>query len=155
MKALVQRVLRGSVTIDDRIVGSIGRGFVILVGAGVGDTEDHARQLAHKTVNLRVFPDEKGRMNLSIQDTGGEILVVPQFTLYADTTKGNRPSFVRAASPELAENLYSSYVDALRRTIDQSRVATGVFRSAMTVEIVNDGPVTIELTVEPRGDDAT
>ena len=94
-------------------------------------------------------------MNLSIQDTGGEILVVPQFTLYADTTKGNRPSFVRAASPELAENLYSSYVDALRRTIDQSRVATGVFRSAMTVEIVNDGPVTIELTVEPRGDDAT
>lgn len=148
MKALIQRVQRGSVTVDGNTVGAIGAGYVVLVGIREGDTETDARSLADKTLNLRIFPDENDRMNRSVRDINGDILVVSQFTLYADTRKGNRPSFVRAANPELAEHLYETYVTALRADIGNKRVATGRFRAMMTVEIINDGPVTIELTTD-------
>jgi D-tyrosyl-tRNA(Tyr) deacylase len=126
----------------------IGRGYVVLLGVRPGDREEDARQLAHKTVNLRVFPDDAGRMNLSIQDVAGEILVVSQFTLYADTRRGNRPGFSGAAEPVLARALYEEYVAALRRAMGEARVVTGEFGASMQVEILNDGPVTIELTTD-------
>ena len=150
MKALVQRVRRGSVFVEDEVVGEINRGYVVLLGVRTGDTEEDARHLAHKTVNLRIFPDQTNRMNLSIQDIGGKILVISQFTLYADTKKGNRPSFVKAAPPETAEVLYGAYVESLRRDLGDSRVATGIFGSMMAVEIINDGPVTVELSTDSR-----
>lgn len=146
VKALVQRAARARVTVEGRSFGEIGRGLVVLVGVRNGDTEQDARHLAHKTVNLRVFPDADGKMNLSVQDIGGSVLAVSQFTLYADTRKGNRPSFVQAAEPGPAEALYLEYVQGLRRALGPERVGTGVFRAEMQVELVNDGPVTIELT---------
>ena len=148
MKAIIQRVSRGSVTVAGDVIGSIGRGYVVLLGVRDGDTEQDARLLADKTVNLRVFSDDADKMNLSIESIGGEVLVISQFTLYADTRKGNRPSFIRAAAPETADALYEEYVAGLRRALGDSRVATGVFGAMMTVEIVNDGPVTIELTTD-------
>lgn len=148
MKALIQRVLRGNVSVGNKIVGKISRGYVVLLGVRTGDTEKNALYLAHKTVSLRVFPDNNQRMNLSIQDINGEILVIPQFTLYADTKKGCRPSFINAAPPEIAEVLYNTYVNALRRAIGNHHVATGTFRETMTVEIINNGPVTIEIISE-------
>jgi D-tyrosyl-tRNA(Tyr) deacylase len=126
-------------------VGQTGRGFVILLGVGREDRPADAEYLARKTVHLRIFPDDQGRMNLSIQNIAGEVLVISQFTLYADTRKGNRPSFIAAAPPEQARALYDVYVDYLRHSLGDQRVATGVFGAEMTVEIVNDGPVTIEL----------
>lgn len=148
MKALIQRVKRGSVTVEGEAVGSIDRGFVVLLGVTHSDTERQARLLAHKTLLLRVFPDEEGKMNRSLRDIRGEILVVSQFTLYADTRKGNRPSFVQAAAPEQGNRLYEEYVDGIRRAIGDGRLATGRFGAMMSVEIVNDGPVTIELLAE-------
>ncbi|MFC1498207.1 D-aminoacyl-tRNA deacylase [Verrucomicrobiota bacterium] len=150
MKALIQRVKRGSVSVDSQITGKIDKGFVVLLGVKEGDKEEDALHLAHKTVNLRVFPDEQSKMNLSIQDINGEILVISQFTLYADTRKGNRPSFAKAAPPELAESLYNTYIDSLARAIGKDRVAAGVFGAMMTVEIINDGPVTVELTSDNK-----
>lgn len=150
MKALVQRVSRGCVRVNGAEIGAIGRGFVVLLGVREGDTEDDARQLAYKTENLRVFTDENDKMNRSLHDVGGAVLAVSQFTLYADTRKGNRPSFVRAAPPLLAESLYETYVAALRAALGADRVATGRFRAAMEVELVNDGPVTIELCTDGR-----
>jgi D-tyrosyl-tRNA(Tyr) deacylase len=151
MKALIQRVQRGRVTVDGGVVGEIGRGYVALLGVRPGDTEADARHLAQRTVSLRVFADANGKMNLCVQDVGGGILVVSQFTLYADTRKGNRPSFIGAAPPDAAETLYGVYVDALRRALGEQRVATGRFGAAMVVEIVNDGPVTIELNTDGDG----
>jgi D-tyrosyl-tRNA(Tyr) deacylase len=148
MKALVQRVTEGRVTIDGDVAGRIGTGFVVLFGARHGDTAEDARYLAHKTVNLRVFRDEADRMNRSIEDIGGQILVISQFTLYADTRKGNRPSFIGAAEPALANALYEEYVAALRRSLGDARVATGRFGASMSVLIVNDGPVTVELNTD-------
>ena len=153
MKALIQRAARGSVTVDGKIVGQIGPGLVALLGVRTGDTEHEARYLAQKTANLRIFSDAEGKMNLSVQDAGGAILVVSQFTLYADTRKGNRPSFIDAAPPATAEALYGIYVAALRRILGDTRVATGTFRAAMSLEIVNDGPVTVELRAEAGGSD--
>lgn len=150
MKALIQRVARGSVVIEHETIGSIGRGYVVLLGVKNGDTEEDARHLAHKTVNLRIFPDDDYKMNRSIEDIRGEILVISQFTLYAHTRKGNRPSFVEAAPPETAESLYGVYVDALRAAMGETRVKTGTFRAMMQVEIINDGPVTIELRSDGR-----
>ena len=150
MKALIQRVLRGRVTVAGEITGQIGRGYVVLLGVSKGDLEEGALHLAQKTVNLRIFPDSEDRMNLSILDIEGEILVISQFTLCADTRKGNRPGFASAAPPEIAEKLYNVYVDAIRRELGDARVATGVFRAMMSVEIINDGPVTIELSTEDR-----
>ena len=155
MKALVQRVSRGRVTVDGSVAGEIGRGYVVLLGVKKGDTEGDARYLAEKTTSLRIFPDDADKMNLSVVDAGGSVLVVSQFTLYSDTRKGNRPSFVASAEPETAERLYGVYVGHLRRILGEGRVATGVFRARMEVEIVNDGPVTIELCSDGRfnGDD--
>jgi len=143
MKALVQRVVKGSVTVDGEIVGSIGRGLVVLAGVGAGDTEKDVEYLAEKVANLRIFSDAGGKFNLSALDTGGEVLLISQFTLMADTRKGRRPSFSDAAPPEDAERLISLFVDRLRAA--GLRVATGRFRAHMLVEIHNDGPVTIML----------
>jgi D-tyrosyl-tRNA(Tyr) deacylase len=145
MKAWIQRVKKGSVTIEDRKVCEIGQGYVVLLGVRRGDTAEDARYLADRTVNLRIFPDADGKMNLSIQDVAGEIIVVSQFTLHADTRKGNRPSFIDAADPVAAESLYNDFVAALRSELGDDRVGTGVFRADMLVEIQNDGPVSIEL----------
>jgi len=148
MKVLIQRVARARVTVGEDTAGEIGRGFVVLLGVRVGDAEADALRLAQKTVDLRIFPDDQEKMNRSLVDVGGSALVISQFTLYADTRKGNRPSFVQAAPPELAEQLYEVYVAALRRGLGDARVATGRFRAHMQVELVNDGPVTIELTTD-------
>jgi D-tyrosyl-tRNA(Tyr) deacylase len=150
MKAIVQRVQKGSVTVGGQTTGEIGRGYVVLLGVKQGDTEEHARYLAHRTVDLRIFPDAQDKMNLSVQDVNGQVLVVSQFTLYADTQKGNRPSFIRAAAPALAEQLYGVYVDALRSALGPDKIATGTFRASMLVEILNDGPVTIDLCTDER-----
>ena len=150
MKALVQRVSRGSVTIDAETVGSIGCGFVVLLGVRHGDTTEDAKQLASKTAALRVFRDDADKMNLSLMDIGGQALVISQFTLYADTRKGNRPSFVRAAEPVLAESLYDEYVKRLGESLGPENIATGRFGAMMEVEIVNDGPVTVELSTDTK-----
>lgn len=150
MKALIQRVSRARVTVDGRETGAIGKGFAVLLGVRIGDTDADAVTLAEKTASLRIFEDEDGKMNLALLEAGGSVLVVSQFTLYADTRKGNRPSFIQAAPPEEAERLYEVYVAQLRRILGPAKVATGVFRASMSVEIVNDGPVTIELSSDPK-----
>ena len=145
MKALIQRVQRGGVSVEGRVIGAIGRGYVVFLGVKQGDTAEDATYLAEKTVSLRIFPDEQDRMNRSIMEVGGSILVISQFTLHADTRKGNRPSFILAAPAEQAKALYETYVASLRRVMGEARVPTGQFQAMMTVEIMNDGPVTIEL----------
>lgn len=147
MKALIQRITSGKVTIDGKIVGQIGKGYVVLLGVKEVDSEKEVEILAEKTVNLRVMNDVQGKMNLSIKDVDGNILVISQFTLYADIKKGRRPSFVHAAKPELANRLYQSYVDHLRK-LGIKNVQTGEFGAYMEVEIVNDGPVTVMLDSE-------
>ncbi|MDX1493660.1 MAG: D-aminoacyl-tRNA deacylase [Longimicrobiales bacterium] len=147
MRVVLQRVARGEVRIDGEVVGSIGRGHVLLVGFADGDGPDEVEWMADKVVGLRVFPDDDGKMNLSLDDVGGELLVVSQFTLYGDTRKGRRPSFVGAAHPDVAIPLYEAFVDALRSR-GVSRVETGEFGAMMDVELVNDGPVTLILERE-------
>jgi len=146
MRALLQRVSRASVTVDGEIVGQIGRGFLILLGIGQGDGEAEVKALVDKIVNLRVFPDDEGKMNRSLLDSGGASLVVSQFTLYADVRKGRRPSFIEAAPPALAEPLVERFMTALAAY--GIHVAGGVFGAHMDVELVNDGPVTIWLDSE-------
>ena len=141
MKALVQRVTEGSVTVDGEVIGSIGRGLVILFGAAHGDTERDAVYLAEKCANLRIFCDENDKMNLSLLDIGGEALVISQFTLYGDCRKGRRPGFDNAARPELAEPLYEKFVELVRQ-LGVKQVETGRFGADMLVGIDNDGPVT-------------
>ena len=143
MKALLQRVTGASVSIGGEVVGRIGRGLVILVGVASGDTEKDIDYLAQKVVNLRIFPDDAGRFNLSALDIKGELLAVSQFTLLADTRKGRRPSFVEAAPPAQAEELFERFVEQIRAT--GLKVETGRFQQYMQVEIYNDGPVTILL----------
>lgn len=143
MKALIQRVRCASVTVDAEITGQIGAGLLVLLGVGHGDSAREARRLAQRTAQLRIFPDDSGRFDRSVQDSGGAVLVVSQFTLMADTKKGNRPSFVPAAPPEQAEPLVQSYVDALQAS--GLPVATGRFGAHMLVSLENDGPVTILL----------
>ncbi len=141
MRAVVQRVRRGRVIVDERTVAEIGNGYVILLGVGPEDTEDNARALAKKIANLRVFQDEQGKMNLSALDVKGEVIVVSQFTLYADTRRGNRPSFTEAAPPEIARPLADRFAALLAEQGVQTQ--TGEFGAHMLVEIENDGPVTI------------
>ena len=148
MRALLQRVSSASLSVDDLHHGSIGVGFVVLLGVTDGDSVDDARHLVDKTVNLRVFPDDNGRFNRSLLEVGGSLMVVSQFTLYADTRKGRRPSFVRAAQPEVAEPLYEQAVALFREACPT--VVTGVFGGHMVVEIHNDGPVTIMLDSADR-----
>ena len=143
MKALLQRVTEASVSVGGEVVGKIGRGLVVFVGVADGDTEKYARYLAQKTVNLRIFSDAVGRFNLSALDIEGELLIVSQFTLLADTRKGRRPSFIEAAPPAQAEELFSQFVEQVRTT--GLKVETGRFQQYMQVEIHNDGPVTILL----------
>ncbi|MBA7496072.1 D-aminoacyl-tRNA deacylase [subsurface metagenome] len=143
MKVLLQRVTGASVTVAGEVVGRIGLGLVVFVGVASGDTEKDAQYLAQKTVSLRIFPDEAGRFNLSALDIKGELLVVSQFTLLADTRKGRRPSFVEAAPPAQAEGLFEQFVKQARAT--GLKVETGRFQQYMQVEIHNDGPVTILL----------
>lgn len=148
MRAVVQRVREGSVTVDDRVVGQIGRGLVILLGVREGDTEEESRWLADKIANLRIFEDAAGRFNLSALDVGAEALVVSQFTLYGDASKGRRPSFTRAARPEVAEPLCDRFAAFLGEA--GLRVEAGEFGARMLVKILNDGPVTIVLEREPE-----
>jgi D-tyrosyl-tRNA(Tyr) deacylase len=143
MRAVVQRVSEGSVSIDGQVHARIGKGFVILLGIRKGDTEKAALGLAERCSNLRVFEDNSGKMNLSLKDVNGSVLVVSQFTLYADTRKGNRPGFSEAAPADEAEPLYNHFVQKTSEMVGSDRVATGVFRAMMSVTIVNDGPVTI------------
>lgn len=145
MRAVVQRVSRGSVGVQGRIVAEIGRGFVILLGVRQGDSAESARFLAEKCAHLRIFEDAEGKMNRSLADVAGSVLVVPQFTLYAETQRGNRPGFSLAARPEEAEPLYEAFVMGMREILGSESVKTGVFRAMMEVTIVNDGPVTILL----------
>jgi len=143
LRAVVQRVSRGAVRVGDELVAEIGRGVVVLVGVGRDDSEANARRLAEKVAHLRIFPDEADRMNRSVLDIGGEVLVVSQFTLLADTSRGRRPSFVNAAPPDQAEPLVSLFARALQEL--GLTVKTGRFGAQMLVEVFNDGPVTIIL----------
>jgi len=148
MKAVLQRVSRASVTVAGEVVGQIGRGILVLLGVEPDDTDEDARQLADRTIVLRIFDDADGKMNLSLEEIGGSLLVVSQFTLLGDCRKGRRPSFIGAAPPELAEKLYNTFIGAAgSRGIT---VATGRFRAMMDVELVNDGPVTLLLDSRKR-----
>jgi D-tyrosyl-tRNA(Tyr) deacylase len=141
MRALLQRVKSGRVSVDGQLIASIGPGLVILLGIGQSDTDVQAKFLAEKIASLRIFEDEKGKFNLSILEKGGEVLVVSQFTLYADTRKGRRPSFTDAASPKIASTLVEKFVDLMR--LQGIRAKSGLFGAHMLVDIENDGPVTI------------
>ncbi len=143
MRAVVQRVTEGDVTVENQVTGAIGNGFVVLLGVEDTDTEKDAEYLADKIVGLRVFEDADDKMNLSLQDVGGEMLVISQFTLLADARKGRRPNFVKAARPELAKKLYDHFVEKVKAQGVQ--VGEGVFQAHMLVRIHNDGPVTILL----------
>ncbi|MCL1975452.1 MAG: D-aminoacyl-tRNA deacylase [Firmicutes bacterium] len=143
MRVLAQRVIRGAVSIEGKEVAAIGPGLVLLIGVAKGDTMAMAQKLARKTAALRIFADNAGKLNLSLKDIGGRALAVSQFTLYADTSRGNRPGFDPAAPPELAEKLYGHFVEALKEQGIQ--VQTGVFQAHMLVSLENDGPVTIML----------
>jgi D-tyrosyl-tRNA(Tyr) deacylase len=143
MKALLQRVSTASVSVDQGLVGNIKFGFVVLLGVGHEDSQSDIDYLVNKIVNLRVFEDSSNKMNLSLKDVGGQVLAISQFTLFADCRKGRRPSFAKAAPPEMANNLYEQFVQKLKE--QDITVATGVFQSYMQVEIHNDGPVTIML----------
>lgn len=142
MRAVVQRVSRASVTVDGATVGEIGPGLLVLLGVSRKDTERDAEYLAKKIIDLRIFNDESGRMNRSLLEIGGELLVVSQFTLYGDTQRGRRPSWDEAAPAALARNLYDYFTEHARR-LGAARVATGVFQAHMMVNLVNDGPVTL------------
>jgi D-tyrosyl-tRNA(Tyr) deacylase len=143
MRAVVQRVSRASVTVDGEITGKIGKGLLVLLGVSTNDEESDAVYLLDKIINLRIFEDAAGKMNLSLAETSGELLVVSQFTLYGDTRRGRRPSYIEAAAPEKANQLYEFFVAEARKQI--GRVETGRFQAMMDVELVNDGPVTILL----------
>lgn len=145
MRAVVQRVLKAAVTLQEtgEIMGKIGKGFVVLLGVGNGDTEADSKYLAEKIVNLRVFEDENDKMNLSLQNVGGEILAVSQFTLYGDCRRGRRPGFSEAAPPQEADLLYRRFVEEVKK--QGVKVETGVFQTDMLVDIANDGPVTLLL----------
>lgn len=146
MRIVLQRVSRASVKVDGKIVGEIGNGILVLLGVSREDTEKEAKYLLEKTINLRIFEDENDKMNLSLLDIDGELLVVSQFTLYGDARKGRRPSFIKAALPDQANSLYEFFVNEARKRVN--KVASGEFRAMMDVELVNDGPVTILLDSE-------
>lgn len=143
MKLIIQRVTHASVTVNNNIVGKIGQGFLALLGVGPEDTKETADYLVQKLIKLRIFEDENGKMNLSLKDVNGELLIVSQFTLYADCSGGNRPSFVNAAKPEKANELYEYFIQECKT--QNVKVEHGIFGADMKVELLNDGPVTIIL----------
>ena len=143
MRAVVQRVTRASVKVEGEIVGEIGKGLVVLIGIARDDTKVEAAYLVDKITNLRIFDDDEGKMNLSVKDVNGALLIVSQFTLYGDVRRGLRPSWIDAAPPEIAEPLYEFFVRQARASVDN--VTTGKFQAMMHVELINDGPVTILL----------
>ena len=143
MKAIIQRVKYAEVKVDEKIVGKIDKGFLILLGVKNGDTEKDAEYLVKKICNMRIFEDENGKMNINIKDVNGKILVVSQFTLLADCTQGNRPSFINAAKPEIANELYEYFKELVKKELGE--VESGVFGADMKVSLLNDGPVTIDL----------
>ena len=149
MRVVIQRVSEAAVKIDGTIVGEISKGLVVLLGIAQEDNEQDALYLLQKLINLRIFSDANGKMNLSVQDCGGELLVVSQFTLYADTKKGNRPSYIRAARPEHAIPLYEFFLQELQKQF-QGPIQTGQFGADMKVSLINDGPVTI--IIDSRGE---
>jgi D-tyrosyl-tRNA(Tyr) deacylase len=148
MRLLIQRVSRASVTVEGRVTGAIGQGLLCFLGVREGDTDREAEWLVSKASQLRVFPDSEGKMNLSVEDIGGQILLVSQFTLYGDAKKGNRPNFMLAAKPEEANRLYERMLQLFRERLGADRLAAGVFQAMMNVELVNQGPVTILLEKE-------
>lgn len=150
MRAVVQRVSEAFVEVEGEEVGRISLGLLVLLGIGHGDTVEDALYLARKIVALRIFPDEAGKMNLSLKEVGGEVLLVSQFTLYADTRKGNRPSFVQAAPPDLGKRLYEAAIEAFLQ--QGVHVETGVYGAHMRVHLVNDGPVTLILDSEAKAE---
>ena len=143
MKLVIQRVSRASVSVEGRVIGSIGKGYMVLVGVGKEDTRATADKLIKKLLGLRIFADDAGKTNLSIRDVDGELLLVSQFTLYADCRRGNRPGFTDAGAPDMAKELYEYMIEACRREIH--KVEQGEFGADMQVELVNDGPFTILL----------
>ncbi len=143
MRFVIQVVSEANVSIDSMIKGSIGKGFVVLVGVGQNDNEQIADRMVNKLLGLRIFPDDNGKTNLSLKDVNGELLVISQFTLYADCRKGNRPSFIKAGAPEEANRLYAYVISSCRESV--KKVDTGVFGADMRVSLVNEGPFTIIL----------
>lgn len=143
MKIVLQRVSSASVAVDGKICGQINKGYLVLLGVGHDDTEEDCRRLADKIIKLRIFSDENDKINLSLENVGGELLIVSQFTLYADCTHGNRPSFVNAGKPDKAEQLYNYFVDYCRSR--GKHVETGIFGADMKVSLINDGPFTVIL----------
>ncbi len=148
MKAVIQRVSSASVTVEGKMVGEIEQGFLVLLGVKRGDTQDDAAYLARKIAKLRVFNDEAGKMNLSLEQIGGAVLAISQFTLYADTRDGNRPGFSQAAAPDDGNRLYKTFCELLRN--ENFEVQTGIFQTEMKVSLVNDGPVTIIIDSSER-----
>jgi D-tyrosyl-tRNA(Tyr) deacylase len=149
MRAVIQRASRASVTINNRIKSEIGTGLVVLLGIEEADDETDIEWLCSKTANLRIFDDKNGVMNLSVLETGGDLLVISQFTLYAKTKKGNRPSYIRAAHPDIAVPLYNKFVEKISRMVGKD-VGTGEFGAMMQVELINDGPVTIIIDTKDK-----
>lgn len=147
MKAVIQRVTKASVTVDGKIVGSIGKGFLVLLGVTQQDTEQEMKLLAKKVTEIRIFTDENDKMNLSLDKVDGEVLVVSQFTLCADLSHGRRPSFINSAKPDIANDLYEKFCQQLRDN-GVRRVETGIFGADMAVELLNDGPVTIVMNTD-------
>lgn len=148
MRVLLQRVSRAKVSVDEELTGEIGRGLLVLLGAGEGDTDEDLEYVLDKTLNLRIFADDDGKMNLSLLDVDAEMLVVPQFTLYADTRRGRRPSFTDAMAPDAAEAMYEEFVERARQQV--RNVETGRFAATMDVDLVNHGPVTIWIDSQDR-----
>ena len=143
MRFVIQRVMNSKVTIDGKIRGQIGNGFMVLIGVGEGDTVETADKMIHKMINLRIFEDENGKTNLGLNDVSGSLLIISQFTLYADCKRGNRPSFVKAGDPDMAKSLYEYIISKCKNEIEV--VEQGEFGADMKVELVNDGPFTVLL----------
>ena len=145
MKFLIQRVSNASVSVNNEITGSINRGFLVFIGVCAEDTKEQADKLIKKMLGLRIFQDENGKTNLSLSDVKGELLLVSQFTLYADCRKGNRPSFIKSGSPDHAEGLYEYIIDSCRKQRPEMKIETGIFGADMKVSLLNDGPFTVML----------
>ena len=143
MRFVIQRVMNSKVTIDGKIRGQIGKGFMVLIGVGEGDTLEIADKMIHKMINLRIFEDENGKTNLGLKDVSGSLLLISQFTLYADCKRGNRPSFIEAGKPDMANEMYEYIIEKCRESVEE--VQTGEFGADMKVQLLNDGPFTILL----------